>query len=35
MTCITPTPTLIDREKEYEVETILDSRMRYNHLEYL
>jgi hypothetical protein len=30
-----PPPTLIDGEKEYEVETILDSRMCYNHLEYL
>jgi hypothetical protein len=30
-----PPPTLIDGEKEYEVETILDSRMRYNHLGYL
>jgi hypothetical protein len=30
-----PFPTLVDGEKEYEVETILDSRMRYNRLEYL
>jgi hypothetical protein len=30
-----PPPTLIDGEKEYEVETILDSWMRYNRLEYL
>jgi hypothetical protein len=30
-----PPPTLIDGEKEYEVETILYSRMRYNRLEYL
>jgi hypothetical protein len=30
-----PPPTLVDGEKEYEVKTILDSRMRYNRLEYL
>jgi hypothetical protein len=30
-----PPTTLIDGEDEYEVEAILDSRMRYNHLEYL
>jgi hypothetical protein len=30
-----PPPTLVDGEKEYEVETILDSWMRYNCLEYL
>jgi hypothetical protein len=30
-----PPPTLVNGEKEYEVETILDSRMRYNCLEYL
>jgi hypothetical protein len=30
-----PPPTLIDSEEEYEVEAILDSRMRYNRLEYL
>jgi hypothetical protein len=30
-----PPPTLVNSEKEYEVETILDSRMRHNHLEYL
>jgi hypothetical protein len=30
-----PPPTLIDGEEEYEVEAILDSRMRYNRLEYL
>jgi hypothetical protein len=30
-----PPPTLVNGEKEYEVETILDSRMCYNHLEYL
>jgi hypothetical protein len=30
-----PPITLVDGEEEYEVEAILDSRMRYNHLEYL
>jgi hypothetical protein len=30
-----PPPTLVEGEKEYEVETILDSWMRYNRLEYL
>jgi hypothetical protein len=30
-----PPTTLIDGEAEYEVEAILDSRMRYNRLEYL
>jgi hypothetical protein len=30
-----PPPTLVDGEEEYEVEEILDSRMRYNCLEYL
>jgi hypothetical protein len=30
-----PPPTLIEGEDEYEVEAILDSRMCYNHLEYL
>jgi hypothetical protein len=30
-----PPPTLVNGEKEYEVETILDSQMCYNHLEYL
>jgi hypothetical protein len=30
-----PPPTLIDGKEEYEVEAILDSRMCYNHLEYL
>jgi hypothetical protein len=30
-----PPPTLVDSEDKYEVEAILDSRMRYNHLEYL
>jgi hypothetical protein len=30
-----PPPTLVDSEEEYEVEVILDSRMRYNRLEYL
>jgi hypothetical protein len=30
-----PPTTLIDGEEEYEVEAILDSRMRYNRLEYL
>jgi hypothetical protein len=30
-----PPPTLVDGEDEYEVEAILDSRMRYNRLEYL
>jgi hypothetical protein len=30
-----PPPTLVDGEEEYEVEAILDSRMRYNRLEYL
>jgi hypothetical protein len=30
-----PPPTLVDGEEEYEVEAILDSRMRYNQLEYL
>jgi hypothetical protein len=30
-----PPPTLVDGEDEYEVEDILDSRMRYNRLEYL
>jgi hypothetical protein len=28
-------PTLVDGEEVYEVEEILDSRMRYNRLEYL
>jgi hypothetical protein len=31
----TPPPTLIDGEEEFKVEAILNSRMRYNHLEYL
>jgi hypothetical protein len=35
MTCTTPTTTLVNGEEEYEVEAILDSRMCYNHLEYL
>jgi hypothetical protein len=30
-----PPTTLVDGEDEYEVEAILDSRMRYNRLEYL
>jgi hypothetical protein len=30
-----PPPTLVDGEEECEVEEILDSHMRYNHLEYL
>jgi hypothetical protein len=30
-----PPPTPVDGEKEYEVEKILDSQMRYNRLEYL
>jgi hypothetical protein len=30
-----PPTTLIDGEEEYEVKAILDSRMRYNCLEYL
>jgi hypothetical protein len=30
-----PPTTLVDGEEEYEVEAILDSRMRYNRLEYL
>jgi hypothetical protein len=30
-----PPTTLVDGEEEYEVKAILDSRMRYNHLEYL
>jgi hypothetical protein len=30
-----PPTTLIDGEEEYKVEVILDSRMRYNRLEYL
>jgi hypothetical protein len=30
-----PPPTLIDGEEEYEVEAILNSQMRYNHLKYL
>jgi hypothetical protein len=30
-----PPPTLVDGEEEYEVKKILDSRMRYNRLEYL
>jgi hypothetical protein len=30
-----PLPTVIDSEKEYDVETILDSQMHYNRLEYL
>jgi hypothetical protein len=30
-----PPTTLVDGEEEYEVEAILDSRMRYNQLEYL
>jgi hypothetical protein len=30
-----PLTTLVDGEEEYEVEAILDSRMRYNCLEYL
>jgi hypothetical protein len=30
-----PPPTLVNGEEEYEVETILDSRMHYNRLEYL
>ena len=30
-----PPPILIDGEQEYEVEEVLDSRMRYNRLEYL
>jgi hypothetical protein len=30
-----PPPTLVDGEEEYEVKEILDSCMRYNHLEYL
>jgi hypothetical protein len=30
-----PPPTLVDGEKEYEVETILDCQMHYNCLEYL
>jgi hypothetical protein len=30
-----PPTTLVDGKEEYEVEAILDSRMCYNHLEYL
>jgi hypothetical protein len=30
-----PPPTLINGKEEYEVEAILDSQLRYNHLEYL